>query len=142
MVDRASVTVSDIMGTNVFTCLASGRLDAVRDVMSKRLFRHVPVVGDGGGIVGILCDRDIRTASSGANTRGPSLGELKVADVPVSEIMVTNPVTATPEMEVATALDIMKEKRISCLPVVANAKVVGIITSTDFLTLLRRLFDD
>jgi CBS domain-containing protein len=51
-------------------------------------------------------------------------------------------VTATPETEVATALDIMKEKRISCLPVVAGGKVVGIIASSDFLTLLRRLFDD
>ena len=46
------------------------------------------------------------------------LGELVVANVPVSEVMVTQPVTVSPDTEVATALDTMKEKRISCLPVV------------------------
>jgi acetoin utilization protein AcuB len=102
----------------------------------------VPVVNDEGAIVGILCDRDIRTASSATEKRDPSLGELNVADIPVSEIMVAKPVTVTPETEVATALDMMKEKRISCLPVEADGKVVGIITGADFLSLLRRLFDD
>ncbi len=141
MVDKASVSVVDVMKTDVFTCRASDRLDSVREVMSKRRFRHVPVVADDGRIIGILCDRDIRTASFGTKKHGPSLGELMVANIPVSEIMVTEPVTVSPDTHVAAALDIMKEKRISCLPVVAGEELMGIVTGADFLALLRRLFD-
>ena len=141
MVDKASVSVADIMNTDVCTCRASDRLDSVREVMSKRRFRHVPVVADDGRIIGILCDRDIRTSSFGMDTHGSSLSELVVANIPVSEIMVMETVTVSPDTHVAAALDIMKEKRISCLPVVAGGKIVGIVTGADFLALLRRLFD-
>ena len=62
-----------------------------------------------------------------------------VADVPVSEIMVGDPVTVSPDTTVAEALDLMKAKRISCLPVVEGGKLVGIASGADFLNLLRRL---
>ncbi len=142
MVDKLTVSVADLMSTKVFTCQASDSLDMVRAEMSGRRLRHVPVVSDEGKIVGILCDRDIRTAAFGTDKSGPALDNLMLAhNIPVGKVMVTTPVTVSADTDVASALDIMKEKRISCLPVVADERILGIVTGADFLSLLRKLFD-
>lgn len=142
MTEDTRPRVADIMKTDVTTCRASDRVDAICDMMRRGRFRHVPVVDDENKVVGILADRDVRAASFATSERAPSVGDLMVADIPVSEIMVNDPVTVSADMTVADALDLMKEKRISCLPVVDDGKLVGIAAGADFLSLLRRLVDE
>ncbi|HHW13253.1 MAG TPA: CBS domain-containing protein [Firmicutes bacterium] len=42
--------------------------------------------------------------------------------------MTVNPITVTPDTTIATALEIMREKKINRIPVVKDEKLVGIIT--------------
>ena len=49
----------------------------------------------------------------------------------VSQIMTTDIVTTTPEIDVVYAFEKLMEFKISSLPVVDNGKLIGIITATD-----------
>jgi CBS domain-containing protein len=61
------------------------------------------------------------------------------APVEVSDVMHTPVMTATPDMNLVKAAEVMMENRIGCLPVLADDKqVIGMVTETD---LFRALID-
>ncbi|RZN14854.1 MAG: CBS domain-containing protein [Methanosarcinales archaeon] len=55
----------------------------------------------------------------------------------VKDVMNTNVITCTPEETVKNAAQVLKKRRISGLPVVKNNRLVGIVTETDILKLLK-----
>ena len=108
-------------------------LEAAHDIMGEWDIRHLPVVDEDGRLVGILSDRDILLHS----TQGVR-GEWDVEEVDVSEVMTANPTTCTPNDTIAHIATVMTDKKISSLPVVeADGDLVGLITSTDLLELLK-----
>jgi CBS domain-containing protein len=54
-----------------------------------------------------------------------------LATLKVSDLMVRNPHSATPDMTAQDAAKALREYRISCLPVVEDDKLVGIVTTRD-----------
>ena len=58
----------------------------------------------------------------------------------VREIMLTNPVTVSPSTSSLEAIELMRQNRVGCLPVVDNDQLVGIVTSYDFLEASAKLF--
>ena len=74
-------------------------------------------------MVGFLTERDIM---KGMRRQGCSLKDAKVAD-----IMITEPVVATPEDTIDYARDAMTKARISHLPVLDGSKLVGVISFYD-----------
>lgn len=84
--------------------------------------RHLPVV-DGRRLVGVVSDRDLRAATAGGGTSTHAVGT----------IMVPYPVTLTPHQRLSDAAERMVGHRISCLPIVEGALLVGIVTITDLL---------
>jgi acetoin utilization protein AcuB len=105
-------------------------------VMQRANIRHLLVV-ESDDLVGVVTDRDLRRPpSEEADVANVSelyrLGdELKVRDVMTEDVL-----TADPNDHTAGAARIMVENKINCLPVVAEQKVVGILTSTDLLAAL------
>lgn len=57
----------------------------------------------------------------------------KEGETTVDDIMITEPVTVAPERSIWDAMRLMKENRVSCLPVVKNDKLIGIVSEGDFL---------
>jgi CBS domain-containing protein len=49
------------------------------------------------------------------------------------DIMVTDVLTVSPDMTIREAMDVLVERHISGVPVVANGHVIGIISATDLL---------
>jgi acetoin utilization protein AcuB len=114
-----------------------GPLDSFRHAMNlirQRGIRHLPVV-EGGRLVGIVTDRDVRQASPSAATSLEVhelhylLEKIKIRDIMTSEV-----VTATPEMPIEAAARLMLTHRIGSLPVLRGMALVGIITETDILS--------
>ena len=50
----------------------------------------------------------------------------------VKDIMVKDLVTASPDMTVESAIALAQGKKVGCLPVLENNKLVGIVTTNDF----------
>ena len=95
--------------------------EAIR-LMEKYSIRHLPVV-EGEQFLGLVTEGDLRQLLIPA-----MLEEIKVKDV-----MITDPITVTPDTDIETAATLIYIYKIGGLPVVEDGKLVGILTSTDIL---------
>ena len=98
--------------------------------------RHLPVV-EGGRLVGLVSDRDLRDVSPprGTHDEENTLGWVRVRD-----IMSTRLVTIHPLDTIEHAARELYDHKIGCLPVVDDdGAVVGIITSSDMMRTLLEL---
>jgi acetoin utilization protein AcuB len=106
-------------------------LTRAADIMRESRVNHLPVV-EGGRLVGILSDTDLRNASLAS-------GPLPAAEEPpgggrrVREVMKTEVWSLTPEDSVEDALLIICRKKFGALPVLSGDRLVGIITKVDLL---------
>ena len=132
--------VKDFMRTPVVTISSEAGLDRALMIMRTQRIRHLPVVDDNGQMVGLISDRDLRLSmlETEQGPGGAPKGYYLPALTKVSSVMVTNVLTASPEMLLANAAVVMSERKYGCLPVVdlATKKAVGIVTETDMLRLL------
>lgn len=96
-------------------------------------YRRLPVV-DGGRLVGIVTDRDLKDATPSSATT-LSVYELNylLSKLAVHEVMTAPVVTVAPEDPVEQASLLMEEHKISGLPVVAGSRLRGMLTITDML---------
>jgi predicted transcriptional regulator len=86
--------------------------------------RHLPVVR-AGVVVGVVSQHDLMRSSAAPGRAWPRLT--------VEEVMSAPPVTIDPDAPVPTAISMMLSRNVGCLPVVAEARLVGIVTTTDLL---------
>ena len=98
----------------------------------ERRIRHLPVL-EVGRIVGIVSDRDLRSAAPalGDPGRAEALAKLRV-----SEVMAREVVSIRPDDPIEEAANAMRERKIGCLPVLEDDALVGIITSSDVMEAL------
>jgi len=103
-------------------------LDAYR-IMQKQGIRHLPVV-ERETVVGVVTDRDLRLATSALAPEPLPPGSS------VSVVMSATPQTADAADPVEEAARTMRERKIGCLPVLADGRLIGIITGLDLLDAL------
>ncbi|MGE5699036.1 MAG: CBS and ACT domain-containing protein [Deltaproteobacteria bacterium] len=104
------------------------------DLLKDREIRHLPVLKDGEKLVGIVTERDIKQASPSPATALEIREIYYLLDkVKVKQIMTRRPYTISSTAPIEEAALIMREKRIGCLPVVEEGRLVGILTETDIL---------
>jgi CBS domain-containing protein len=111
-----------VKGSRLVSIEPGGRaVDAVRTMAEQNLGSLV--VLEQGRMVGMLTFHELLGALA---RRGGALGDLRV-----SEIMVANPVTATPDMEVNDLRRTMLETGARYLPVVEEGRLLGVISFRD-----------
>ena len=107
------------------------------DILDTANSHHVPITGPDGELIGILSDRDLRSAKMIidflAQDGDSQLGTTKVQ---VHEVMTQNPLTVNKELTVQEAASLMVANKINVLPVVDGNRLEGLVTSTDLLALL------
>lgn len=111
-----------VKGSRLLTIEPAGRgVDAVATMAAQNLGSLVVV--EGGRMVGLLTFHELLQALA---KRGGALGDLAVRDV-----MVRDPVTAAPEMEVNELRRTMLETGARYLPVVQDERLLGVISFRD-----------
>jgi CBS domain-containing protein len=120
--------------THAPTTIASddSLLDAVAR-MAERNIRHLPVVDGDHHVVGILSDRDVRTAV-GEATRPlrPSDAVVRIQSLRVAHAMKRNPFVVRADAPFADVVRVFTEQRVGAVPVVDDADhLVGIISYVD-----------
>ncbi len=126
-------TVGQIMSTDLFTVRPQDLVDLAASVMDWEHVRHVPVEDDQGRLIGILTHR--------ALLRLVARGGMGSEPVAVRDLMTPDPVTVHPETSTLDAMRLMRDRRISCLPVVEDDKLVGIVTERDLIEVSARLLE-
>lgn len=57
--DANRLSISDYMSSNVVTCRPSDTVESLMAVMTNRRVRHLPVLGDGDALIGIITIGDV-----------------------------------------------------------------------------------
>jgi predicted transcriptional regulator len=127
--------VEHFMTTDLFTVREDEPVDLVASLMDWKHIRHVPVEDDENRLVGIVSYRTLLHLM--ANGRLGHGGD----PIPVSEVMKRNPIAVTPGTTTLEAIALMREHRISALPVVQDGRLVGIITERDFMNVTAQLLE-
>jgi acetoin utilization protein AcuB len=103
------------------------------ELFHAKHFRHVLVVDHEGHLAGVVSDRDVLRCF------GPQEGPKRsvLAGIRVGELMSKDLVTVRPETPLEQAVTLMVEEGISCLPVLNETELVGILTNTDLHVVLQ-----
>jgi CBS domain-containing membrane protein len=131
-----ALRVRDVMSKDVATIERNEKLMVADDVMRLGRIRHLPVVDADGALAGIVSQRDlfhsglVKALGYGTHAQRQALDMLVI-----KEAMKTEVVTTTAETKLADAARLMLERKIGCLVVVEGAKVIGILTESDFVKL-------
>lgn len=115
---------ADIMREDVFTINPNMNLLEAWQLLKDIDVHHFPVTNENDEIVGLLSDRDLSR-----------LGH-QVTTFPVADVMSEKVVTASPETPCQELLAVMIHEKFSSIPIVdSSKKVIGIVTTSDFLQL-------
>jgi CBS domain-containing protein len=128
--------VEQYMTTDLFTVTEEESLDLVACLMEWERIRHVPVEDSEHRLIGLVSYRSLLRLMA----RG-MLGDRR-KHTAVSEIMTPDPITVSPDASTLEAIELMRSRRISCLPVVKNDRLVGMITERDFMKVAAVLLAD
>jgi acetoin utilization protein AcuB len=128
------------MAADVTSLKRNEKLSLADDVMNLGRIRHLPVLDDDGEtLVGIVSQRDLfRGALAQAIGYGQHARRKLLDSLLVKDVMTTDVTTTTPETPLVDAARVLIERKIGCLPVVENGRLVGILTEGDFVALFAR----
>ncbi|KAA3660294.1 MAG: CBS domain-containing protein [Calditrichaeota bacterium] len=119
--------VEQYMVTDLFTVNEDDSIELVVNLMEWRNIHHVPVENNNHELVGMLNFRTVFRLLDKLKEGRSFLNK------PVKTIMLKQIPTVTPETPTVDALKILQENDLSCLPVINNNLLVGLVTEHDFL---------
>ncbi len=124
--------VRDRMSSDPITITPTTSFPEGFRIMRERGIRHLPVVDEGGKLIGVVTQTDLLHASpSTATTLSVFEMSYLLANLHVREVMSSPVITVSEEAPLEEAARLMVEKKIGCLPVMRNDDLVGMVTETD-----------
>lgn len=128
--------VGQYMNTTLFTVNEDELVQMAAFLMDRKQVRHVPVEDHQHRLVGFLSYRQILRMMAESPGRGiPD-------DISVREIMDPDPVSITSDTLTVDAIELMREHKISCLPVLKGDRLVGTVSERDFMPIAYQLLRD
>ena len=129
--------IKEIMTTRVATVSMDDRLGVIKAIFEQAHFRHLLVLEDD-VLVGVISDRDLlRALSPYLDTDAEMNRDTETLNRRAHQIMSREPITISPERSLQEAASIMLEQHVSCLPVLENGALVGIVSWKDLLRVMR-----
>ena len=126
--------VSQIMNTELVTVSPDDIVELAASMMEWERVRHLPVEDSEGRLVGIVSHR--------AMIRLLAARDRTARDVTVREVMRSSPISVGPECSTMRAIDLMREHKVGCLPVLREGRLAGIVTERDFLRIAGKLMQE
>lgn len=121
---------------NVITIQPEAGILEAHELMVQNGIRHLPVVTSDDDLVGIVTDRDIRSAlpSSLLAPEEIEAERKRISDLRVCDIMTRKMVTISPFQTLEDAILLMQQTKVGAFPVVdQDGKLTGIISVRDLM---------
>jgi CBS domain-containing protein len=112
-------------------------LPEARRLLRQHHIRCLPVMDAEGRLVGIVTEGDINRVSDShvTDVRDYNLYH-RIGNLPIGEIMTHDPVTVTPDTPIIEVARLLLDNRIGGVPVLEDARVVGVVTESDLFRLI------
>ena len=145
------------MTTDVMTVSPDTEITAAAKILLENRINGLPVLDNGGKLVGILCQSDLVAQQKAFPV--PSVFTLldgfmpltnikrlekeieKIAAVTVADAMTPDPVTVEPETAIERVASMMVDQNFYTIPVVKDDVLVGIVGKADVLKILIPIAD-
>ncbi len=127
--------IDQIMTTDIVTVQETDLIDLVANIMDWKQVKDVPVENTNGELVGLM------TAGLLVNYLCKSSRERRM-NSRIKDFMIKNPVSVSPETSISDALKTMIEEKTSCLLVIHDKKLVGMVTDRHFVKVSAKLLRD
>lgn len=128
--------VSQSMTRSVITVEKEAGIFEAQEKLIEHRIRHLPVVDTDNRVIGIVTDRDIRSALPFKFYKDSTGGKAKenLEDLTIGDIMTADPRTISPEDTIQDALLLLQELRVGALPVVDREHhIIGVISVRDLM---------
>ena len=133
--------VKDVMTPNPITIDPNQPVLEALLVMYQRDIRRLPVM-EGGKLVGIISDRDIKQTMGRPALVSRQAGDEPELKLSIGDVMTRNLITVSQDDDLKDAIELLVENKISGLPVVdQDQKLVGVISAIDVLRYCLDLLD-
>ncbi|MGI2905848.1 CBS domain-containing protein [Tolypothrix sp. VBCCA 56010] len=143
-------TVADVMSRDPIVVRSETSLNEAIQILAERRISGLPVVDDGGKLVGIISETDLMWQETGVTPpayimfldsviylQNPATYERdlhKALGQTVGEVMSKDPITTSPEKTLTEAARVMHDKNVHRLPVLdESGQVIGILTRGDIV---------
>jgi len=150
--ESAKRRVGDIMSRDVITVQPATSVGQIARLMSDHGISGLPVVDDGGRVVGVVTELDmiVRNARFKMPTFFVILDSIIYLETPqhfqerlehvlgatAEEIMSKPAVTISPGATIETLAELMVGQKINPIPVVENGRLIGIVSRSDIIRLM------
>lgn len=135
--------IADYMTADPLTITADTLVPEARRLLDDNHFRHLPVVDEQKKLIGVVTDRDLRSAFPSSTVDDDTYQQMfeAVALTPVASIMSTNCSCVSIEATLDDALLVFDRDKVGALPVVTEDDVViGIFSMRDLTAAYKKLF--
>ncbi len=135
--------IQDYMTENPVTVAPDIMIIGAIELLGEYDFRHLPVVDGDGVLLGIVTDRDLRSACPSSIIREEDIeqGMELLRSTPVATVMSSEVIVISPDSTIDAALLLFESRGFGTLPVVdRQGRVVGIFSLKDMMVGYRRLF--
>lgn len=127
--------VEQFMETDIFTVRPDDIVELTAEMMDWRKIRYMPVEDEEGRLCGLITSRLLLRHFS----RKTGMEEEVTT---VNDLMIKTPMTVAPDTTIIDAMNMMRDNKIGCLPVVKGEdELIGVITEMDFLRISGRLME-
>jgi acetoin utilization protein AcuB len=126
--------VSRSMTRKVITVDQEASIFDAQELMAHNNIRHLPIVDQKQHLIGIVTDRDIRSALPYRFFEMSPSEKEKISAIKVKDIMTKDPISISPAYTIQDALLLIQNSKVGALPVVDdNKRLTGIISVRDLL---------
>lgn len=143
-----ALTAGEIMSRNLVTVPPEAPLLTVADLFRQHRFTSLPVVTGGGRYLGVIFQIHLitRVRAAAFQTHSGFAGAFRALlragpnpPVTAEGIMDTNLPCAQADTPIAALLPMMADGNVDAVPVLADARIVGIVTRSDLIAALARI---
>lgn len=133
-----STPVAELMTRGVATAHPN---DSLREAAARMLtfgVRHLPIIDGDQRLIGILSDRDVRSAvGSPEVVLEPQAARSRLRSLKVADVMTRDPVTLAPDATLADVAQYLVEHKVGAVPIVDDdRRVLGIVSYIDVIRAL------
>ena len=135
--------IADRMKKNPVTATPEMSISEASAKMKAEKVHRLPVLDDEKNLVGVISEKDILLAApSPASTLSTYEINYLLSRLKVRNIMSRNPATISSDTTIEEAVKLMVESDLSCLPVMENGYLVGIVSNSDLFKILLEMLGD
>ncbi|HEX7468442.1 MAG TPA: CBS domain-containing protein [Methanobacterium sp.] len=124
------ISIKEVMNPEVFVVQENEQVGHARNLMLSHGISRVVVVDGNGKPVGMVTEKDLTRKLKG---NGPKWKSRPIDKISIRRIMSTDPITAAPNDEIHTAIELLIKNNVGSIPIVDDDGLAGIITKTDLM---------